>query len=148
MKKRLKRSTPIPSREDLIVYDCLDEQSACEHFLGKSLEEAEALFRENFLYYQEDLMWMGPRAFHYYVRAAINDLRSDNAAVDEAAYFATPIEFRLEYDPQDLLPVAGELAAVCQSVIDQWPRFQEGAEGYGDVLARYVKLRDALEELA
>jgi len=35
---------PIPSREDINVYGSLDERVACEHFLGKNLDEAEALF--------------------------------------------------------------------------------------------------------
>ena len=57
----------------------LDEGSACKHFLGKTLTEAEALFREASLYYQEDLMWMGPRAFQFYLPAALNDLKSEAA---------------------------------------------------------------------
>ena len=61
----------IPSHQDINVYDSLDERSACEHFLGKSLDEADALFRENWLYYQEDLMFMGISAFRFYVQAAI-----------------------------------------------------------------------------
>ena len=61
----------IPTSNEINVYDSLDERSACEHFQGKNLDEAELLFRENSLCYQEDLMWMGPMAFRYYVEAAI-----------------------------------------------------------------------------
>jgi len=32
---------------------CLDGQCAVEHFYDKTLEEAEALFRENGIYYRE-----------------------------------------------------------------------------------------------
>jgi hypothetical protein len=63
---------PSPSREEINVYDSLDERSACRNFLGKTLDQAEALFRESSLYYQEGLMWMGPVAFRYYIQAAIN----------------------------------------------------------------------------
>ena len=51
------RATPmnagqtLPSHADIVVYGSLDECFACEHFLGKSLDEAELLFRENWLYY-------------------------------------------------------------------------------------------------
>lgn len=58
---------PLPTRQDINVHDSLDERSACEHFLGKSLLEAETLFRENSLYYQEDLMFMGASAFRFYL---------------------------------------------------------------------------------
>jgi hypothetical protein len=57
-----------PTREEINVYDSLDERVAVERFLGKNLEEAEALFGENLCRYTEDLMWMGPVAFRYYRR--------------------------------------------------------------------------------
>lgn len=59
----------LPTAEELNPYDDLDGRVACRHFLGKSLAEAEALFRENEIYYQEDLMWMGAKAFCFYVQA-------------------------------------------------------------------------------
>ena len=37
----------IPTPSDFNIYDSLDERQALEHFLGKKLSEAEALFREN-----------------------------------------------------------------------------------------------------
>ncbi len=41
----------------------LDAQRAWKNFGGLTLEEAHALFLTNPLYYQEDFMFMGPRAF-------------------------------------------------------------------------------------
>ena len=35
----------LPTRQEINPYDDLDGRVACEHFLGKSLNEAEALFR-------------------------------------------------------------------------------------------------------
>ena len=55
---------------------------AAAHFLGKSIEEAELLFREDSARYQEDLMWMGPRAYEYYVEAARRYAASAHAADD------------------------------------------------------------------
>jgi hypothetical protein len=49
----------------------LDERTAYEHFYGKSLEEAVALFREIDHVYIEDLAWMGDVAFDFYVDAYI-----------------------------------------------------------------------------
>jgi hypothetical protein len=40
------------------------------------------------------------------------------------------------------------LVEFCQYLIEEWPGLKEDAEPYGDVLARYVKLRDALQQLA
>jgi hypothetical protein len=55
----------LPTAKEIDPYGGLDGQVACKNFLGKSLDEAEALFRENSLYYQEGLMWMGPVAFRF-----------------------------------------------------------------------------------
>ena len=75
----------LPTLADINVHDSLDERSAVEHFFGQDLLQAEVLFRENFLYYQEDLMWMGPRAFCFYVDAAIAYLLSPAASGDSDA---------------------------------------------------------------
>src|SRR6185436_18816876 len=94
---------------------CLDGQCAEEHFLGKNLEEAEALFREASIIYQEDLMFMGPIAFRFYVHAAINYIRSQAATGDSSIIdcFAGILEFRLEFEAHELVPVAAQLASVC-----------------------------------
>ena len=55
--------TRLPTAEEINVFDSLDERCAVKNFLGKDLDQAQALFREISLYYQEDLMWMGPKAF-------------------------------------------------------------------------------------
>jgi hypothetical protein len=62
----------------------LDGKCAERHFLGKTLQQAEALFREASILYQEDLMFMGPIAFRFYVQAAISYIQSD-AATDVLA---------------------------------------------------------------
>ena len=60
----------------------LDVPYAYEHFNGKSLDEAEALFAENAMLYQEDLMFMPEKCFAYYVHAYINYLMSSNSKGD------------------------------------------------------------------
>jgi hypothetical protein len=54
------------AREINPIPEDLDGRCAERHFLGKTLDEAEALFRENSLCYQEDLMFMGVSAFRFY----------------------------------------------------------------------------------
>ena len=43
----------LPTEADINIHDSLDERSAVEHFLGKDLNQAEALFHENFICYQK-----------------------------------------------------------------------------------------------
>jgi hypothetical protein len=59
----------LPSREDINGFDSLDERVACAHFRGKALDAAEALFRENSAYFEEDLPWMRSTAFRFHVEA-------------------------------------------------------------------------------
>lgn len=137
-----------PTREEINVYDSLDEQSAVKHFLGKSIDEAEALFREDCCY-TEDLMWMGPVAFRYYINAAIQYVRSDAAARDANMVFglAIALEFRIEYEPHELAPISLPLAEICAYVVDHSSKFELSAYEE-DLPARFVALRDKFSAMS
>jgi hypothetical protein len=134
--------TNLPAREEINVHDSLDERSACKNFLGKNLEEAEALFHENFLHYQEDLMWMGPVAFQYYVPAAIRYIQSPESKGDSDAIncFLGLFEFRFEYEPKSFQPIAKELIDICRFIVEHYDQFDVTPEIYGDLRSRYEKL--------
>jgi hypothetical protein len=140
--------TSIPGRDDINVHDSLDERVAVEHFLGKNLEEAELLFRERLGAY-EDLQWMGPVAFRYYVRAALNYLESEAARgdTDSVGCFATALEFWIDHAPDALIPVARELALACEQIVADWDRFASAA-AHDDERARYVALHERLDVIA
>ena len=70
----------LPTESDFVVHGDLDEQAACRHFLGRTRGEVRALLEENFLYYQEDFMFMGAPAFCFYVSCL---LEHAEAAQDE-----------------------------------------------------------------
>lgn len=139
----------LPKRHDINVHDSLDERRACEHFLGTSLSEAEALFRENSLCYQEDLMFMGVSAFRFYVQAAVNYIESEAAAGDSDIIncFAGILEIRLERDTDELRPVAELLASSCGYILEHYDRFDLTHETYGDLRPRLRKLQRAFAEL-
>ena len=140
--------THLPTAEEINVFDSLDEQDAVKHFLGKDLEQAEALFHENFLCYQEDLMWMGPKAFAFYVTAAIRYLLSakSDGDSDAANTFCGLVEFRLDYEPAAIGPVRPILHACILGMLQDFDRY--GCDGaiYGDLTARYRALLLRLED--
>jgi hypothetical protein len=73
MPKR-KHNPNLPTAKDISPaygtdHEDLDAKHARKNFYGKTLEEAELLFRQNALHYQEDLMSMGPAGFRFYVEA-------------------------------------------------------------------------------
>jgi hypothetical protein len=131
----------LPTHEEINVHDSLDERHACKNFLGKTLEQAEAMFRESPLYYQEDLMWMGPVAFRFYVPALINYIQSSASKGDSDIVncFAGVLEFRLEYERPDLVPIACELTQACRYIVDHHD-FYELTEGISGDLPRYRHL--------
>jgi hypothetical protein len=115
----------LPSVADINVYDSLDEQVAVRHLAGKTLDEAEALFRDNALRYQEDLIFMGPVAFRFYVPAYVNYLRSAASSGDPDAVncFVSLARHRWEFEPEELKPVRELLVGACRTVLAEWDRF-------------------------
>jgi hypothetical protein len=73
----------------------LDTTSAHKNFFGKSLEEAEKMFGENSLLYQEDIMWMPFIPCCYYLQAYSHYLLSDASARDShgASCYITLIDW-------------------------------------------------------
>ena len=90
----------LPTPDEINPFDDLDGRAALEAFLGKSLAEAEAMFREEPLSKLEDLAWMGSRAFDFYAPAAIRAVIDDPDGIDLDSVRAllTAIESRLGPD--------------------------------------------------
>ena len=74
----------IPNKHEwgAIEKNNLDAEWAYKQFSGKSLYEAEKMFRENALYYQEDLISMPPIVFNFYAPVFAKYIVSDYAESD------------------------------------------------------------------
>ena len=104
---------PLPTESEINpIPDDLDGQVAVRHFLGKSVQDAVALFADNSLIYQEDLMWMGPKAFCFYLPAVLEHFRQESDP-DLVSFIASVLEFRLEHDAKDIEPSYPTIAAIC-----------------------------------
>lgn len=116
---------PPPTSAEINVHDSLDERWAVGNFLGKTLEQAEELFRESAITYQEDLMFMGPVAFRFYVPAYVNYLRSKASSGDPDAVncFVSLVRHRWEHEPDELKPVRETLVDACRAILAEWDRF-------------------------
>ena len=143
---KLRHKMRLPTAKEINPFpDDLDGQSAEQHFLGKTLQDAEAMFKENSLYYQEDLMFMGPSAFRFYVQAAIAYIQSEAATGDSDMIncFAGILEQRLEFERVELVPIAEQLASICAYIVEDYTRFDLTPEIYGDVRPRFQALQHA-----
>ena len=140
----------LPTREEINVHDDLDGRWACKKFFGKTLEEAEALFRENSLHYGSDLLWMGPIAFRFYVQAAIRFIQSDDASLqaDFIYGFWSTLKIRMDDEAEELAPVAKSLAAVCRYIVENWSKFDFDWKMSHRLPPRFVLLQHAFERLS
>jgi len=134
---------PLPSAQDINpIPEDLDGKVAEENFLGKRLDEAVLLFRENSLYYQSDLMWMGPKAFCFYVHAAITYIKGEDAVGDSDMVncFHSTLTVRLENDRNEIASVTDELKEVIQYILMNWSKYEVDPKIYGDLRAKYEDL--------
>lgn len=137
----------LPKKDEINVYNSLDEISACEHFFNKTLEQAEALFRENSAYYQEDLMWMGPRAFQFYLQSAINYLESDDSAGDSHLIDSLYEIVVFRSKDKEFSLAINRIAKMIDYVINNYAKFNVNADVYGDLLGKYRQLQKQLKEM-
>lgn len=124
----------------------LDERHAVKMFLGKTPAQAEAMFRQCFLVYQEDLTYMRAPAFRFYVLPAIKYVLSKDADGDSdaASTFCHVLESRLKDDPEALDPIAAIVLDAIQKILGDFERFDCAPEIYGDVPRRYRAVADRL----
>jgi hypothetical protein len=96
----------------------LDGQVAVRNFLGKTLQDAVAMLDKNSLVHQEDLMWMGPTAYCFYLPAVLEHFKSQE---DEelVPFIATLFEFRLKHDAAAIEPAFPTMAEICERLQDQ-----------------------------
>ena len=73
---------PNKSAWGTIEEDNLDAEWAFKNFAGKSLDDAENMFRKNALYYQEDLISMPSIAFNCYAPVFAKYILSSHAESD------------------------------------------------------------------
>jgi hypothetical protein len=146
----------LPTTEEIHPFDTLDERYAVEHFLGKDLGQAEALFREDFMRHKEDLMCMGPIAFRFYVPAALNFLLSvEEADPDDmvSVYdylvdfhsFCSLIELRLEFEPAEVAQIAPIIREGIVEILNDFDGHGPDALMYGEIAGRYRAILSRLD---
>jgi hypothetical protein len=134
-----------PTKEEINVDNSLDEIVASEHFFGLDLKEAETLFINDSLNYQWDLLWMGPKAFNYYIKSAINYLKRDESCGDvdfiDALYQI--IEIRLKRDELELSRL--DLIDLIDYVVNTYQKFEVEEKIYGNLKKKYSEIGNLLK---
>jgi hypothetical protein len=118
-----------------------DERNALRNFLGKTSEQAAEMFRERFILYQEDLLWMGPNAFRYYLPPALEYVCSPAADGDSDGVNMLYGILHLRRKEIAADPVlAPTVADAIRSIVSDFGRFRCKADIYGDLESRYRRV--------
>ncbi|MDA7978121.1 MAG: hypothetical protein MPJ50_05050 [Pirellulales bacterium] len=145
----MSRDFPVPSYEDINVFDSLDERAAAKNFLGKDLKQAEEMFQEGLEFFTEDLMFMGPQAFCYYVQAAIAYLTSPASKGDETGVFSfcSTLEFWLSEDWEKISPVHNLIQNGVATITELFRQRHFDPNEYEDVPDRYKAMLDRMRSI-
>jgi hypothetical protein len=133
-----------PEKKDINIHNSLDEIAASDHFGGLDLVEAEELFVKDSITYQWDLLWMGPIAFNYYIKAAINYLKRDESSGDvdfiDALYQI--LDTRLKREIQELS--RPDLIDLVDYIINTYQKFEVNEEIYGNLKEKFTAVKKVL----
>jgi hypothetical protein len=137
----------IPTREDWgqVNEADLDAKWAFDTFLGKSFAEAEAMFQENALHYQEDLQSMPRVPFNYYTPALIKYVTSERAKGDSdgASSFLRLIIWLLKSNREVISPgTEQQLLAAAAHVAERQDFYAADASIYDDFRDLYREIQE------
>lgn len=135
----------LPTANEINPFGDLDGLTAQKHFLGKSLDQVVAILAENSTYV-DDFMWMGPKAFTFYLPAVLS-FAEDHASEGQTDFInsiCSTLEFRLEN--QDIPPESlNVVLRLCRYIIANYSRFDVDEGVYGDLRKKFRTLAKNIE---
>ena len=141
----------LPGEKDFDPWGgCLDAQSAWKNFGGLTLADAYAKFCDRPEIYQEDFMFMGCGAFHYYFPALEAYLRGITSSGDgddcEAPIIGAAIEAQFDWRGAIIsAPLRDRIAALCSFVLSHVERFASSEADRRRIIESWSKLKHRLE---
>ncbi len=126
--------------------DDLDLQYARKNYFGKSQEEAMTLFSNNPIESIDEIRWMPPEPFRYYLGAfaaylSRGEALKDDMASDAASSFLHLVEEKLADAPQIIAPILEEMLPVAEYVAQNQDLFDADVDIYGNFLERYEQIK-------
>jgi hypothetical protein len=125
----LKRASgPLPQAKDFDPFDGdLDARWAWKNVGGLSLDQAYELLLSNPIYYQEAFMWMGPKAFAYYLPVIdryLREFRNFDEMEDCGWILGRDVANQLErLDSESPASIIGELKDLATFVLSNLGNF-------------------------
>jgi len=139
----------LPTQEEINPFpEDLDGQCAVRNFLGKTREQITREFHERGMSYQEDLMFMGSRAFCFYFPAAVDYVTASwpDTDGDVINCLVSVVEHRLEYDSPDIRDAFPEIVRFADHLLAHNADLALDPEVYGDLRPRLRVIRVSCAE--
>jgi hypothetical protein len=142
--------SPLPDARDFDPWDGnLDAFHAWKHFGGLSLVQAYKLFLENPVCWQEDFMFMGPKAFAYYFPVIDRYLREVSGEEPDydccAGILGFGIAEQLRITDPAIPSVAREVADLAVHVLANPGRYTSGEREQQHILREWRKVAKLAE---
>ena len=140
----------IPSRSDWgeLAPNDLEGKYARDSFFGKTLSEAEAMFRRNALFYQEELQSLPTIPFNFYAPALVAYLLSSNAKgdADGASSFLRMVIWMLKTHREIIAPETECMLVQASRTISERQTFYAASESiYGRFSDLYTEMQGLSE---
>lgn len=138
----------LPTADQINVFDSLDERVALERFLGKTLQQAEEMIREDSGRSAENLTFMGPEAFCFYMIAFVSFIKSASAPRDYSpvASLCYLVECRLDGDCNSIPCAISMMRDAVKYVLDNLDTYRLDSAIFGDMRQRLTLLLERLQQ--
>ena len=138
----------VPAEEDWGNWQAdLDQAYAHNIFAGRTLEEVMPLFEQNVIERTDELRFMPPVPFRYYMigfRDYVMSKRvfnTDHDASDAASCFLDLVLERLENARETIIPIMPDLMASVEYVACNQAKFDASVDVYGSFPEKLAKVR-------
>ena len=144
-------SLSVPTEEQWGNYNAdLDQNYAHSMFAGRTNLEARALIRSSPIERLEDLRWMPPAPFRYYM-IGLRDLMlandfEDLDAPDAASSFLRLVLYKLEKQPHYIVSIMPELLPAIEHVARNQSLFKAKESIYGSFLELLTRIHSLYRE--
>jgi len=144
----------IPSEADWGNYqDDLDQDYAHQIFAGRDLHQVMSAFARSSIERAEDLRFMPPIPFQYYIFSFCDFVTSSEVftlnegmdASDAASCFLNLIIYKLEHQKSDIQPVINEVMPFVEQVALNQSQYDADSDIYGDFKEKLLLIRRLLE---
>ncbi len=139
----------VPTEEDWGSYvDDLDSMYAHKIFFGKTNQEMQPAFQEAVIERVDELRWMPPVPFQYYILGLRDYVMNQDTCLDDrsdaASCFLTLVTEKAKDHSDYIKPVLNELMPAIKFVADNQSLYDANEEIYGDFRKKEKELLELL----